>query len=664
MTTSGVGLITGLNISTVVSDLMTVAQQPVTALQTQNTNLTNEQAAYDTLMSDLLGVQNDAKSLQQASLYSTRSAASSDTSALSATVTGTPALGTYTYTPLQTAQAEQLLSNGLPSETTSLGGGTFTFRFGGNLNQSVSLDWLNGGNGFVPGQIKVTDCSGATATINLSTAQSIGDVLNDINDNGTANVTAVADGDRIDLIDNTGGSGSLKVQEVDGGSTAASLGLAGINVAATKATGSNVYTATADGSQILSLSSNLDLNALNDGAGVSTSSVLPDIGYTLANGDHGTIELAPIASGSTTGTPPTTLGEIVDEINAAAPGELTASIDSTDNRLVLTDNTSTTGGKTFTLTALNGSTALYDLGLVSTPDGTATGSGGAPTGTGGSITGRSILGGLQTVLLSSLNGGAGLGQLGNLDLTDRAGNSATVNLSSATTVQQVIDDINAATTSTGEKLGITAALNAAGNGIELTDTSGGAGKMIVADDADKTTTATKLGIAVDDAVSSVNSGDLHLRTVSMNTALSSLNGGGGVADGTVTFTDSTGNTATLTVDSSMQTVGNVVNAINRLGLGGLEITASLNRTGDGILLTDTAGGSGTMSVAEGDSTTAADLNLLQTTDGTTIDGSMTRQISLTSSDTLEDLVTAINSLTAARPPRSSTTDRAIPTGSP
>jgi flagellar hook-associated protein 2 len=280
MTTGGVGLITGLNISTVVSDLMTVADQPVTALQTQNTNLTNEQTAYDTLMSDLLGVQNDAKSLQQASLYNSRTAASNDTSALSATVTGTPALGTYTYTPLQVAQAEQLISNGLPSETSSVGTGTFTFGFGGNLNPSVSLDSLNGGNGFVPGEIKITDSSGATATINLSTAQTIGDVLNDINDNGTVNVTAVADGGRIDLIDNTGGSGSLKVQEVDGGSTAASLGLAGVDVAATKAAGSNVFTATGYGSQILSLSSNLNLNVLNDGAGVSTSSVLPDIGYT------------------------------------------------------------------------------------------------------------------------------------------------------------------------------------------------------------------------------------------------------------------------------------------------------------------------------------------------------------------------------------------------
>ena len=147
-------------------------------------------------------------------------------------------------------------------------------------------------------------------------------MLNDINDNGTANVTAVADGDRIDLIDNTGGSGSLKVQEVDGGSTTASLGLAGINVAATKATGSNVYTATADGGQNPQPLLQPGPQRAERRGGRVHHSVLPDIGYTLANGDHGTIELAPIASGSTTGTPPTTLGEIVDEINAAAPASL------------------------------------------------------------------------------------------------------------------------------------------------------------------------------------------------------------------------------------------------------------------------------------------------------------------------------------------------------
>ena len=51
----------------------------------------------------------------------------------------------------------------------------------------------------------------------------------------------------------------------------------------------------------------------------------------------------------------------------------------------------------------------------------------------------------------------------------------------------------------------------------------------------------------------------------------------------------------------MQTVGNVVNAINRLGVtAGLNITASINSTGDGILLTDTGGGSTPMTAAEGE----------------------------------------------------------------
>lgn len=174
--------------------------------------------------------------------------------------------------------------------------------------------------------------------------------------------------------------------------------------------------------------------------------------------------------------------------------------------------------------------------------------------------------------------------------------------------------------------------------------------MIVADDADGTGTATALGIAVDGAVTSVNSGDLHLQVVSMNTPLADLNGGAGVADGTLTLTNSAGQGATLTVKSSMQTVGDVVNAINKLGVGtGLDITASINATGDGILLTDTAGGGGALTVAAGSSTTAADLGLIgsnvQST-GTTINGTTTQTINLAAGDSLQTLVSDINSRNA------------------
>ena len=260
---------------------------------------------------------------------------------------------------------------------------------------------------------------------------------------------------------------------------------------------------------------------------------------------------------------------------------------------------------------------------------------------------------LRAPRLSSLNGGQGFGQLGTLDLTDRSGATGQANLSGAQTIGAVINAINQAGT------GITAKINAAGDGIELVNNSVGTGDMIVADDRSDTSaqagSAARLGIAVNGAVNSVNSGNLHLQTVSMNTLLSSFNGGAGVAQGTVNLTNSSGQMATLTVDSSMQTIGDVINTINSLSqANGLDIQAGINSTGDGILLTDSSGGPGVLNVAEGNSTTAQDLNLLQTASPATqnsqpvqvIDGGMTHTIKLAAGDSLEDLVTNINKLNA------------------
>ena len=154
--------------------------------------------------------------------------------------------------------------------------------------------------------------------------------------------------------------------------------------------------------------------------------------------------------------------------------------------------------------------AIADLGL----DATAVGD---------TITGRRLLGGLRTVLLDSLDGGAGIGPLGDLEITDRDGGSATVDLSSAETIDDVLKAINAEAA-----VDVTAQLNAARNGVELIDTSGGSGNLVVAS-GDATDTAELLNLAVDDAVSQVGSGDLHLQVISQNTTLASLNGGSGIA---------------------------------------------------------------------------------------------------------------------------------------
>ena len=208
----------------------------------------------------------------------------------------------------------------------------------------------------------------------------------------------------------------------------------------------------------------------------------------------------------------------------------------------------------------------------------------------------------------------------------------------------------------GEAVDITAEVNDAGNGIQLVDASGGSGPLTAVNSdsanngSDGLDTAVKLGFATASAPGSsstgiLNSGDLHLRTVSQNTLLSSYNGGTGVAEGSFQITDSAGNISTIQVTSSMQTIGDVINAINR-GTSGVH--ASINSTGDGIVLTDTAGGAGTLSVKEGNSTTAADLHLLaaeSTVGGTqTVNGSTTRTITLKAADTLTDLQNDINNL--------------------
>ena len=615
------GLSTGIPITDTVNKLMALAGKPRNALTQKNADLTKQQTAITQLSALLLSVQYITKNLEKDDLYAKRSATSSAPSALAATVTGSPPLGTYQFTPLRSAQSQQLLSSGFKSTADSLGGGTLTFRFGDTVQRSASLANFGAGQGVSRGKIRITDRSGASAQIDLSSTQTVDDVLSAINTAGTVNVTAVAQDGHIRLIDNTGQTvAHLKVQEVGNGNTAASLGLAGIDTAA----------ATADGQDMLRLYDNLDLEALNDGAGVSRNNVLSDIQYTLRDGTTGQIDLSPIIAGGSQVDTETTLGEVLDRINTAAQGKLTVEISADGKRLLATDQTS--GAGTLQLTSINNSDALHDLGL----DG--------PSAS-GTITGRRILADTNTVLLSSLNGGNGLGQLGQLQLTDRSGATAAVDLSGAETLDQVIEQINAA------GLGITAAINQAANGIQLTDITGASTNNLTVANGDTTThTADKLNIAAtgDGGTTTVQSGDLHLRVVARNTRLTDLDGGAGVAQGTVALTDSNGVRATLNLKTdSIQTVGDVIDAINRLATG---IRAGLNDTGDGILLTDTAHGTGTMVVAEGSSTTARDLHLLRpaaTVDREgaatqVIDGTTTETISLAGTDSLADLAQHIN----------------------
>jgi flagellar hook-associated protein 2 len=594
--TSSVGLITGLKIEETVQQLMALAARPRDMLKTRTDNLKKEQSALDTLGSRLLSFQFSVNKLKSTAVFTTREATSSKPDVLEVAIPagGTPAVGSFQVRPVQVAAAQQVVSQQFDASTTDLGEGTFAFRFGGFLDQGISLDQLNSGAGVPRGKIRITDRNGDTAVIDLSFARTVDDVLDAINASVDIAVTASTDGDSFKLTDASGGVGTLSVQEVGGGTTAAKLGLAGISVAATEATGSDVF----------GLHAGTKLTTLNDGNGAQISKEgVVDLDIELSDGSSLAIDLKDAI----------TLGDVITQVNAASPTKLSAAISADGNRIELTDLT--VGANDFVVADGAASTAATDLGI-------------ATSTSGATITGSRLVAGLRDTLLASLNGGQGNGTLGQIQITDRDGVAATVNLATAETLGDVIDLVNASAPE------VTASVNSARNGLVITDSSGGAGNLIVANN-DVTNSATKLGIAINGAATSVNSGALQRQTLSEATLLSSLNGGKGVVIGDIQITDSDGikKSADLNpVGNVVRTVGDVINAINALDNG---VEARINDTGDGILLIDTADGTATLGVKDLSGDIAKSLNLTRASKTIDIEGAPTQVIDGTTSFSID-----------------------------
>ncbi|MFQ5734909.1 MAG: flagellar filament capping protein FliD, partial [Planctomycetaceae bacterium] len=122
-------------------------------------------------------------------------------------------------------------------------------------------------------------------------------------------------------------------------------------------------------------------------------------------------------------------------------------------------------------------------------------------------------------------------------------------------------------------------------------------------------------------------------------------GGGDVSLGSVRIVDSAGNEDLIEITSAVKNIGDVLQRIN--ASSALQVRAELNDTGDGFVLVDEAGGSGTLRVEDVDADTAADLRIL----GDGVAGSDGKQrissrvatvVDVIAGDTLDDVVAKIN----------------------
>jgi len=327
------------------------------------------------------------------------------------------------------------------SGAAALGALSTEIRGGADLAPVVTTETklrdLNGGEGISSGSIMVTD--GADTTyIDLSAAESIGDVIDIINNDAAGIVTAAINAAR-DGLELTTGLGPIGVYEVDGGTTAGDLGIRRETVAPGPLVGADVNPRLKEATLMADLF---------DGAGLTN----PAASVTITNGAKtATIDF----SGAVT------VQDMLNIINTCGAG-VTARINEAGTGMDIVSNLN---GARLSIEDAGGTTA-EELGLLM---------------------------GLDRTKLADLNDGVGVATVygDDLRITRSDGAVIEVDISEATTVQDVIDLINNDPENTGGLL--TASVAGAGDRLVLTDASGGPGDMTV-EDINGSFAASNLGI--------------------------------------------------------------------------------------------------------------------------------------------------------------------------
>ena len=719
---SGTGLVSGIDYQSLITQMMKVEAQPRDQVVAQINNLDAQKTAYLDISARLTALLARIQVLAQANLFQTANATSSQPSILSATASATAPAGMYQFSVRSLAATQQLVSRGFQSRTASLVPGTLTVESAqARVDRGTSLEELTAGAGVQRGSFKIQNAAGQQATINITDAVTLADVVDKINAAGIA-VTAETRGDALVLKDASGGTGALRVSESSGGQTAADLGFTTGHTQST--------TGELAGSDLMYLADITRLSALNDGLGldrsiaggdfsvqVGESTVGVDLGDVLkpdtrlARLNHGQgVRLGKVRITSRDGSfrevdlsGAKTAGDVKSALDGAF-GDSRLSVLISGSHLTVTDKTTVASGQTaydFSITDVTGHAAV-DLGLnVAASNGKISGrnilqvdsladvlaainyatgnddgsgnrlftaalgadkkgltlqsAGGGPlvltSGTTshaladlgfadgtftGPVQGKRILGGLDTVLLKTLNGGAGLAT-GTIRI-EANGTAADVDLTGAETLADVVGRINDA--AQANNLGIAANYDSTGMRLVIANSNGATGAITVSD-VGSGQFAQATGLAQSSAT--IRSNNLQRQYIAGTTRLADLSNGRGVSAGTFKITNSLGVFKTVTVAAADgDTLQDVIDEINDSAIG---VQARLNATGDGLLIVDTTSGAGALKIEDQDGTAAHDLNILGQSDTRQIDGAFEFKLSISGSETLESLAARVGTET-------------------
>lgn len=242
---SSTGIGSGLDVQSIVSQLVALESKPLEKLQSRNTSLNSQISTWGTVKSQLSAVQDAAQKLMGLSSWNTRALKSSDEDAVTGTAAEGATVGSFTVNVTQLAQAQSTkMANPVSTGT------TFS---AGKLDISIG-NW--GTNSF-----------GSAVSVDISDGDTLSGIASKINNTANVGVTATVvktgAGEQLVMRSNsTGESMGFKVQAFDGGGAAITDGTG---------LGALAYDGTSTGGMSLS-QSGMDATATVEGIAITSAS--------------------------------------------------------------------------------------------------------------------------------------------------------------------------------------------------------------------------------------------------------------------------------------------------------------------------------------------------------------------------------------------------------
>lgn len=284
MSISSTGIGSGLDVSSIVSQLVALEKRPLTTLQTAASRIQTQISTYgqvQSLMSDLSAA---ASSLTKAGLWTQNTATSSATSTLTAAAKAGAASGTYSIQVNQLAAAQSLASSPFVNGNTSvMGSGKLTIELGTWSGATAVDDPLtetineSAPNTFAAKiDAKKLELSFTSATTTLADVR---DAINNAKSGVTASIVQDSSGARL-LIrsDSTGEENAMRITATDSGGAPLTGGLGALNYTNPQAIGGSGMTQTVAAANARATIDGLAVSSSNN----TFSGVIENVDFTVA----------------------------------------------------------------------------------------------------------------------------------------------------------------------------------------------------------------------------------------------------------------------------------------------------------------------------------------------------------------------------------------------